>query len=189
MGAESIEGPWVLEDEPLLAAEEDGTWDQYGAQFSELYWDDERLFMLYQSSDSSFQGLAVSEDGVVWRRSLPDGLLGPYPGEGNVIFMERSDGIWFPQVVWRTPEGWQMIYAFLEGQRFAIDGLRSAISTDGVNWEPIDVQFRFENQHGNQTPSFFAPFWVGVQLHIAYCIWDEGAPNCYLARLLEISSE
>jgi hypothetical protein len=181
----SIEGPWTLEVEPLLEPSEAGSWDQNGVQFTALYWDDELFYLLYGSSDLSFQGLAISSDGGEWSKILPEGVSGPYLEENNVILMEQSDGIWYPQLVWRTTSGWQMIYLYSQGQRYSIEEMRSAVSSDGVTWEPIEAEFEFENLDENQISSISTSFWIGDQLHITYCIWDEGEVDCFLGRLVD----
>jgi hypothetical protein len=145
--------------------------------------------MLYFASDPSFQGLAVSDDGAAWRRALPEGVPGPYPQEGNLIFMGRYDGMRYPQIVWRTPAGWQMVYYFSQELGDPSAGLRSSVSSDGVNWEPIEAEFHFENPHSNQTPGLVTPFWVEGHLYVAYCLWIEGENACYLARLVDALAE
>lgn len=140
----ALEGPWTLGESSLLERGEPDTWDQAGVLLPLVVETDYGYLMYYHGVSSTEQflesslGLAVSVDGDDWVRGNPSGVESPYPEYENVV-ISRFDGD-FGNVrvseVWRTTEGWQMLY-FLISSPQQFPEVRLAVSRDGIEWEPL----------------------------------------------------
>ncbi|MGD8822965.1 MAG: hypothetical protein PVG63_07670 [Anaerolineales bacterium] len=148
--AAALDGPWTLGDEPLLERGAPDAWDQ-GAVLLPLVLETEFGYVMYYHGSSTSEGnmgtsigLAVSVDGVDWVRGIPGGAESPYPENDNVV-ASRFDGDWgdvMARDVWRTSNGWQMLYIQFFGQT-QFPELRMATSPDGVDWDPMDEPVSF----------------------------------------------
>jgi predicted GH43/DUF377 family glycosyl hydrolase len=146
----ALEGPWTVGEEALLETGEPDTWDQ-GAVLFPMVVETEFGYMMYyhgsNTNDQNFMtsvGVAVSVDGNDWVRGIPGGQDSPYPEFENVV-ISRLDNDWGDvglRDVWRTTQGWQMLYfQYFGPQQFP--ELRLATSPDGIEWEPMDEALSF----------------------------------------------
>jgi predicted GH43/DUF377 family glycosyl hydrolase len=146
----ALEGAWTLGEDPLLERGPPDSWDQ-GSVLLPLVVETDFGYLMYYHGASTSEGnletsigLAVSVDGLDWVRGIPGGADPPYPEFENVI-ASRFDGDWgdvMAREVWRTTEGWQMIYVQYFGQA-QFPELRMAASSDGVDWEPMEETVSF----------------------------------------------
>jgi predicted GH43/DUF377 family glycosyl hydrolase len=146
----ALEGPWTVGETALLAEGEPDTWDQAGVLLPIVVETNFGYLMYYHGTSDAEQnfgtsvGVAVSVDGNEWVRGIPGGVESPYPEYENVV-ISRFDGDFGDvsvRAVWRSTEGWQMLYfLILNPQQYP--ELRIAASSDGISWEPMDEQVTF----------------------------------------------
>ena len=136
-------GPWTYDEEPVLAAGEDGAWDAGILDAPSVVKTDEGYMMWYGSRPNQQAawaiGLATSDDGISWEK------------HGDPVFTVSDDpAAWDanhvhqPSVV-QSPDGYVMAYRSFEGgQTNRSYGL--AISEDGVNWERVGDEPAFSER-------------------------------------------
>ena len=121
---------WEKLPEPVLPLGPRGAWDERGVADPYVVRIEGRFYMYYLGQDRARRqrlGVAVSEDGVHWRklRSNPVMELGP-PG----AFDENGLG---EPAVWRFAGRYWMLYTGRDRDEWRRLGL--AVSRDGVRWE------------------------------------------------------
>ena len=126
--APSPEGPWTIEDTPILQAGPAGSFDQGGIQWPSVVRIGNRWAMYYAGVDQPQQGtgsigVAFSNDGRTWTRNDAPVMVATERWEGRSI--DR------PRVV-QTPNGYTMVYV---GRKLTDRGL--ATSTDGLSWTKV----------------------------------------------------
>jgi hypothetical protein len=123
--APSPDGPWTVDDEPILTQGAPGTFDAGGLHWPSVVRTDAGYLLFYAGFDvaqsgSGAIGLATSSDGVTWDKRPEPVLAASEPWEGRSLDRPRA-------VV--TPDGLAMVYA---GRDLSDRGL--ATSGDGVTW-------------------------------------------------------
>jgi len=126
--APSPDGPWTVEDTPILEAGASGSFDQGGIQWPSVVRVGDRWAMYYAGFDQPQQGtgsigVAFSDDGKTWTKNDAPVLVASERWEGRSV--DR------PRVV-PTPDGFAMVYV---GRTLTDRGL--ATSTDGLTWTKI----------------------------------------------------
>jgi len=126
--APSPEGPWTIEDTPILQPGPAGSFDQGGIQWPWVIRIGARWAMYYAGVDSpqggtGSIGVAFSDDGKTWVKNEQPVLAATERWEGRTL--DR------PRVV-QTPDGDAMVYV---GRTLTSRGV--ATSTDGLTWTKI----------------------------------------------------
>jgi sucrose-6-phosphate hydrolase SacC (GH32 family) len=144
MTAPSPQGPWAVEDQPLIDIGADGAFDDSGVSWPSAVRIGDRWAVFYAGlaeprRGTGTIGVAFSEDGVTWTKH-PDPVLVPTE-RWEFGSLDR------PRVV-ATPDGLVMAYTGLDLNQRAL-----ATSTDGVTWTkvpgPSIVQDDFPIQGGS----------------------------------------
>ena len=122
------EGPWTVEETPILEPGAAGAFDAGGVQWPWVIRIDDRWAMYYAGFDSpqggtGSIGVAFSDDGRTWTKNEAPVLVATERWEGRSL--DR------PRVV-ATPDGYAMVYA---GRTLTNRGL--ATSTDGLTWTKV----------------------------------------------------
>jgi len=126
--APSPDGPWTVEDTPVLEPGAAGSFDHGGIQWPWVIRIGDRWVMYYAGVDApqggtGSIGVAFSSDGKTWTKGEAPVLAASEKWEGRSV--DR------PRVV-PTPSGFAMVYA---GRTLTNRGL--ATSTDGLSWTKI----------------------------------------------------
>jgi predicted GH43/DUF377 family glycosyl hydrolase len=126
--APSPQGPWTVEDAPILQAGPSGSFDQGGIEWPSVVREGNRWAMYYAGVDQPQQGtgsigVAFSDDGKTWTKNDTPVMTATERWEGRSI--DR------PRVV-STPDGYAMVYV---GRKLTDRGL--ATSADGITWTKI----------------------------------------------------
>jgi hypothetical protein len=126
--APSPQGPWTIDDKPILGPGPAGAFDAGGVQWPSVTRVGNRWAMYYAgaaqpTARTAAIGVAFSDDGVSWTRSEEPVLLPSEPWELN--------GVDRPRVV-STSDGLVMVYAGLD---LPTRGL--ATSVDGLAWTKV----------------------------------------------------
>ncbi|HTK45639.1 MAG TPA: hypothetical protein VL749_09840 [Patescibacteria group bacterium] len=126
--APSPDGPWSVEDTPILTAGASGAFDQGGIQWPSVVKVGARWAMYYAGFDMPAQGtgsigVAFSDDGKTWTKNAAPVLVSSERWEGRSV--DR------PRVV-QIPSGFLMLYT---GRDLTDRGL--ATSTDGLTWTKV----------------------------------------------------
>lgn len=122
------QGPWSVEDKPVLAAGAAGTFDAGGVQWPSVIRIAGRWAMYYAGVDAVGSrhgaiGVAFSDDGITWTKQAEPVLQASEPWELGSL--DR------PRVV-ETPTGLVMLYA-----GFDLNQRGLATSTDGITWTKV----------------------------------------------------
>jgi len=126
--APAPEGPWTVEDTPILSPGPDGAFDHGGVMWPSIVKVGDRYTMFYAGSDQAGSrktaiGVAFSDDGVRWTRQEAPVLA---PSEGwELGALDR------PRVT-ATPSGLVMVYAGLD-----LNNRGLATSADGLVWTKV----------------------------------------------------
>jgi predicted GH43/DUF377 family glycosyl hydrolase len=117
---------------PALEAGPRGSWDERGVADPYLVQAAGRLYMFFLGQDRARRqrlGVAVSDDGIQWTKSLKNPILelGP-PGSFD------ENGLGEP-AVWPQFGKWWMLYTGRDKKEWRRTGL--AVSTDGIKWEKV----------------------------------------------------
>jgi hypothetical protein len=146
--ARNLTGPWIKDEEPVLASGRKGEWD------ADILWphvvltlDDGSYRMYYTgaadffSHDNYFTGMADSQDGIIWEK-YNDPATNQHPfAESDPVLRDAPDGSWddantFMAFVYRDSSCYKMYYG---GSTFINHiehtPLGFAISKDGIHWE------------------------------------------------------
>ena len=137
--APNIDGPWVIDEEPILAPSNLDEWD--GSQITAPYVirTEDGYRMYYSGTDSRSSvgiGLATSEDGITWEKyDDPDTSEAPYAESDPILLYEEDwEGTRVHQArVLPMDEGWVMVYR--AQVRNGNGDLGMAFSEDGITWE------------------------------------------------------
>jgi predicted GH43/DUF377 family glycosyl hydrolase len=126
--APSPDGPWTVEDAPILEAGAAGSFDAGGIRWPWIARIGDRWAMYYVGVDAPENGtgaigIAFSDDGKTWTKNAAPVLVASEKWEGRTI--DR------PRVV-KTPDGYAMVYV---GRILTNRGL--ATSPDGLAWTKI----------------------------------------------------
>ncbi len=122
------EGPWTIDDTPILTEGGDGAFDHGGVQWPSVVKAGERWALYFTGVDAprsrkSAIGVAFSTDGVTWTRE-PEPVL-TATEDWELGSLDR------PRVV-QTPSGLVMLYTGLDLNKRAL-----ATSTDGLAWTKV----------------------------------------------------
>ena len=156
---------------PLITEGPPGAWDDHGATFASVIWDDRtnefRMFYHGFSFSGVHQiGLASSTDGLHWTKSSRNPILTPTPGAWD------SQQVRVPMVWKEGINDYRMIYTGVGG---GVTQAGYAYSSDGVNWTkyPTPV-FNDPNWAHDQTEN-----WGVIKVGSQYLMWysNLGAPR------------
>jgi len=146
--ARNLTGPWIKDEEPVLASGRKGEWD------ADILWphvvitlDDGNYRMYYTgaadffSHDNYFTGMANSQDGIIWEK-YNDPATNQHPfTESDPVLRDAPDGSWddantYMAFVYRDSSCYKMYYG---GSTFINHveqtPLGFATSEDGIHWE------------------------------------------------------
>ena len=159
-------GPWVADAEPVLKPGATGEWDDKQVLAPHVLKTDEGYTMYYSGVDTSgtqMIGRATSRDGIHWAKYNDDSTTDKPFAQSDPVFQPGEKGAWdqgwvHQPRVFRTTDGWVMIYRGVSAARGASMKLGIASSRDGIHWEryarnplfqPTDIkgakQFWFTN--------------------------------------------
>lgn len=137
------EGPWTADAKPVLLNGSAGEWDENQVLAPHVIKTNDGYIMYYSGSDSKGKqqiGMATSSDGINWKKYNDPSTSQPFADSDPVLKPEEKkwDSGWVHQPrVFKTENGWVMIYRgtlTVAGQSMAI-GIAS--STDGIVWERL----------------------------------------------------
>jgi hypothetical protein len=143
--APAPDGPWHLDETPILEAGSTGTWDGYAVQFPDVSKTEDGFVMYYIGVSDPvgygrglvMMGMATSSDGTTWtKHDDPTTADGVYSESDPVFSLEGAawgGNVFMIQRVWQTSDGWNMIYAAASNY-FASPLPGYATSADGVQW-------------------------------------------------------
>lgn len=118
--------------DPVLNAGPRGAWDERGVADPYVVPADGKLYMYFLGQDRARRqrlGVAVSEDGIRWTKSLKNPILElGQPGSFD------ENGLGEP-AVWPQFGKWWMLYTGRDKKEWRRTGL--AVSIDGVKWEKV----------------------------------------------------
>lgn len=154
--ADSPEGPWQREPEPILSDGPPGSWDDELILADQIVATEDGFLMYYsgrrRSGVPAMIGLATSDDGLSWEkyRDASGSEGGELYAESDPILLNGTGwdfgATWTPNV-FQTDEGWIMFYN-------AFGSLGLAFSDDGIIWT------RSEDNPIYTSGSLFHPFVV-----------------------------
>ena len=137
--ATNIDGPWAIEEEPILAPSNRDEWDGSQMTAPHVIRTDEGYRMYYSGTDDRGRvsiGLATSEDGIAWEKyDDPSTTEAPYAESDPILLYEEDwEGTRVHQArVLPMDEGWVMVYR--AQVRNGNGDLGMAFSEDGITWE------------------------------------------------------
>lgn len=176
--APSPEGPWTVENTPILEAGPVGSFDHGGITWPSVIRVGDRWAMYYAGVDTpggsatGSMGVAFSADGKTWTRNAAPVLVASEKWEGRSVDRPR---------VARTPTGLVMLYT---GRILTDRGL--ATSTDGLAWTkvpgpniersdfPIDARGSWDSAllyRANQLEYFLEIGWETTKIYRATLAW------------------
>ena len=123
---------WSKEPAPVLGLGPRGSWDERGVADPCVIEAGDRLYMFYLGQDRARRqrlGVAVSDDGVRWRKLRSNPVLEPGPPGA---FDETGLG---EPAVWSSHGRYWMLYTARDRREVRRLGL--AVSADGVAWERV----------------------------------------------------
>lgn len=124
---------WEKHPAPVLEAGPRGSWDERGVADPYVMQAGGRLYMYFLGQDRARRqrlGVAVSEDGVKWVKSLANPILElGAPGAFDEV------GLGEP-AVWGQFGKWWMLYTGRDKKEWRRMGL--AVSVDGVKWKRVE---------------------------------------------------
>lgn len=140
--APSPQGPWTADKNPVLVNGSAGEWDENQVLAPHVIKNENGYIMYYSGSNVSGKqqiGMATSSDGINWRKYNDPATSQPFAQSDPVMQSGEAkqwDSGWAHQPrVFKTEDGWVMIYRGTKtvgGQSMAI-GI--ATSVDGIQWE------------------------------------------------------
>jgi len=146
--SKSLEGPWIKEEQPVLASGEAGEWDAGFILPSTVLKLENGTFIMFYSGgleitlfDDFFVGMATSKDGKKWKKYNNPETTGHPFAESDPVLTSGKDGEWDDAFVWmanvtKTTEGFSMYYsASAEHSRKEFKNIGFASSADGIHWK------------------------------------------------------
>lgn len=127
--ADNPQGPWTVDDDPVLTVGEDDEFDERGLAAPQVIRTEDGYLMYYEGFDARLNrhiGLATSEDGINWTKSDANPLISPEQGwEGAAVHQ--------PRVV-AVDDGYLMLY---RGTTRSQQGMSLGVATsaDGITWQ------------------------------------------------------
>jgi hypothetical protein len=184
--ASNLMEDWVVYPEPLLLPGGAYEWDR-SAVWSPYVFSDSNGFRMYYwgqpgmdfNSDNGV-GVAISEDGVTWQKSLP-GENDPSGAESNRL-LSRSQPAWEEIIllhIWRTVDGWQLMYYLRDRRDGGFPHLAS--SPDGIEWTPLDGDLQLPESTTPDDIIYASLIYGQGRYWLLYCV-DVDNAFCYLAR-------
>jgi hypothetical protein len=149
---------------PVLEIGPPGSWDDHGATFASVIWDDaaDEFRMYYHGFSGSVHqiGLATSADGLAWTKHPGNPIMTPTPGAWD------ASSVRVP-MVWKEGATYHMMYTGLGGGGFQIGYANSA---DGITWYkyPGNPVFNDPTWASGETENW-GVIKVGAQYLMWYC--------------------
>ncbi|MGI9608848.1 MAG: hypothetical protein ACR2NL_01000 [Acidimicrobiia bacterium] len=176
------EGPWTVDDTPLLELGVEGEWDGSGLSHSSVLQKPDGSFVMYYDAHirdedvlpDRFIGMATSPDGAVWtKHDDPSTSEAPFADSDPVLGVGEPETwdalrVEHPSVI-ATDGGYAMLY--MSNHKGAQPGLvwefGVATSVDGLEWTQLDGNpfWTTKNLFGFITSSSFIEFqgeWLMV---------------------------
>lgn len=142
------QGPWTVTAEPILQPGSAEDWDGAGVRTPSVIQTDDGYAMYYAgySSDEAAIGLAISSDGLSWRKfDDPETTASPF-AISDPVFTASGEEIWdkrnaFQPHVQQSPEGLIMLYGSAANvSKIPVNNRHGlAVSSDGINWVRSDA--------------------------------------------------
>lgn len=142
--AKHLTGPWIRDDEPVMKVGKKGEWDDgFIIPCSVLRIEDGSYRLYYTGGreiatwDDIYIGMAVSKDGVNWKKyNDPATAQSPF-AESDPVFFTGKEGEWDDKNVWmanvsKHTYGYIMYYGGSNGKA---DVIGYAESKDGIHWK------------------------------------------------------
>jgi predicted GH43/DUF377 family glycosyl hydrolase len=126
---------WEKLPEPVLSPGPRGAWDERGVADPYVIKAGGRLYMYFLGQDRARRqrlGVAVSDDGVTWTKSLTNPIM-----ELGASGSFDENGLGEP-AVWGQFGRWWMLYTGRDKKEWRRTGM--AVSTDGVTWERVGAK-------------------------------------------------
>lgn len=154
---------------PLLDLGPPGSFDSAGQGVSMVMMHAGRIRLYYMGMHlrqdvpySIAVGLAISDDGLSFRREVPGPVMAPGPKDPYFVSVghikETPDGF----LCWYTSgDGW---ITTPEGVMDPVYGLRQATSSDGIHWHPQDVAIPMTEDIAGMTRPWLLEFDGGHRL-------------------------
>lgn len=130
--ADNLQGPWIVDDEPILTMGDAGDFDEQGVSSPHVIQTDEGYIMYYDgiaSDNGRSVGIATSADGINWEKVGDNPILAPVADwEGAFLHQAR---------VIALDAGYMMVY---RGATAQSGGMRLGVATseDGYTWQRAD---------------------------------------------------
>lgn len=177
---------WTLLTEPVLLPGDPYSWDRSVVWSPYVFMEDNGFRMYYWgqpgtdfNSDNGV-GIALSEDGIVWEKSLPDGG-NLSPAESNLL-LSRSQDAWVEIIllhVWQTVDGWQLMYYLRDRRDSGLPHL--AFSPDGVEWTPLEGDIQLPEATTPDDIVYASVVYAQDHYWMMYCVGIDNT-YCFLAR-------
>ena len=142
--AKQLTGPWMRRNSPVIISGKKGEWDDgFILPCSVMRLEDGSYRMYYTCGreiagfDDFYIGMAVSQDGITWKKyNDPSTAHHPF-AESDPVFMLGEEDAWDGKSVWMANvrihgNGFRMYYAGSKGNGEAIG---FAESSDGIHWQ------------------------------------------------------
>jgi hypothetical protein len=137
--APAPEGPWTIDDQPVLTVGGNKEWDKLKVELVTVFRDPDQFVLYYHTTGGAKTGIgmATSPDGVTWAKyNDPATVDAPY-AESDPVFLPGEHGQWddddvLPTVL-HTAHGWEMFYLGSSDFGNTWD-LGYATSLDGITW-------------------------------------------------------
>jgi hypothetical protein len=188
--AKQLTGPWIRANSPIMTAGSKGEWDDgFILPCSILKLVDSSYRMYYTGGreistwDDIFIGMAVSKDGVNWKK-YNDPLTIEHPfAESDPVFMTGEKGEWDEKNVWmanvsKYKKGFKMYYGGSNGK---VDAIGFAESMDGIHWQRYHGNPVYEGKEDPDTKHkegimlVTNPFFLDLNT-ICLLYYDHGTP-------------
>ena len=134
-------GPWVADADPILSPGASGEWDEQQVLAPHVIKTMDGYVMYYSGANNTGAqqiGMATSSDGIQWAKyNDPATAETPYV-ESDPVLQPGEAGSWdggaHQPRVFKTEQGWTMIYRGTEDTSGNTMALGLAASDDGIHW-------------------------------------------------------
>ncbi|MBP6978423.1 MAG: hypothetical protein PHD61_07460 [Bacteroidales bacterium] len=146
--AQSISGPWIKSDRPVLTAGTLGEWDSEFLKIGSILLLEDHSYIMFYSGGTDWYsqkdlllGIATSPDGIIWHK-YNDTATTQHPfAESDPVLLPGDPGEWDSEgvlagCVKARTGGFELYYSGFRGMGIEqIISIGYALSPDGIHWE------------------------------------------------------
>ncbi len=143
--ASAPEGPWKVDEQPILEPDPEG-WDAFALQRPSALLTESGFFLYYlglgAGGENAMIGMAYSEDGIKWRKYNDPKTNDPAFAHSDPVFRSEDAGwgdefmLKYPRIK-LTPDGLFLFYHGNNNGRGGRSRIGVATSPDGIHWQRI----------------------------------------------------